>query len=264
MTSLVIESAANPRLKRLKKLMTSSRARRDEGVFLAEGAHLGLAMREAGLKPLAIYVRQGDLSREVANLVKAFNAPTWIMKASAFESVSGLEKGSEIIFEVKREAAIKPTAPVDAVYLDGLQDAGNAGTILRSALASGIRFVAASTSTVDLFSPKVLRSAMGAHFGMKIFENVKATELKPLFAAKILAAEAKGGTSIYEDGNWAKGATVLILGNEGNGVSDAALAVSEQKLYIPITRDVESLNVSAAAAVLFFEQMRLRNTYGRL
>lgn len=264
MTSLAIDSAANPRVRRLKKLMASARARRAEGVFVAEGIHLAQAMLEAGQKPACVYYAREAVSRETRAILEACrDAPCFALSKAAFAAATGLEAGSEILFEAKLPEPARPAGPVDAVYLDGVQDPGNVGTILRTARAAGVRFVAVSPDTADVFSPKVLRAAMGAHFALAIALDVEPSELKALYGAKVFAAEAKGGVDLYE-GDWAATPTVWVMGSEGAGVRDATLAFCEERRYIPIAPEVESLNVAAAAAVCLFEQRRRRTARGGL
>lgn len=144
------------------------------------------------------------------------------------------------------------------MYLDGVQDAGNVGTILRTALASGVRYAALSPKTSRVWSPKVLRAAMGAHFSMTLFEDVPAENLAQIFSSKRLAADARGGSDLFRSEGWEKSPTVWMFGAEGPGLSDEALSVSKERFLIPIESDCESLNVAAAAAVCLFEQKRRR------
>ena len=99
---------------------------------------------------------------------------------------------------------------------------------------------------------------MGAHFSARLFENVEPHELGEAFDAVRLAADARGGSDLYETAEWEKTATVWMMGAEGPGLSDKALNVADRRLYIPIESGCESLNVGAAAAVCLFEQKRRR------
>ena len=103
-----------------------------------------------------------------------------------------------------------------------------------------------------------MRAAMGAHFGLTIFEDVEPQEIKSLFSGQILAADARGGLDLFETSNWEKTHTTWMFGAEGPGLSEQALKVSEARYLIPIESDCESLNVAIAAAVCLFEQKRRR------
>jgi len=142
------------------------------------------------------------------------------------------------------------------VYLDGIQDPGNAGTLLRTAAAAGIQHVAASTGTVFLWAPKVLRAAMGAHFAVSIYEDVPPECLVTAYDAERIAADAGGGEPLYET-SWAcgrrYGCSALRAGDLARSLRDCAAPAKD-----PIASAVESLNVGAAAAVCLFEQRRRR------
>jgi TrmH family RNA methyltransferase len=138
-----------------------------------------------------------------------------------------------------------------------VQDPGNAGTLLRTAAAAGVRYVAASTGTAFLWAPKVLRAAMGAHFAVSIFEDVSPEALVAAFRGERLAADAVDGEPLFTAA-WGAGPTVWMFGSEGRGLSRAASVLAQRRLRIPVDAAVESLNVAAAAAVCLFEQRRRR------
>ena len=144
------------------------------------------------------------------------------------------------------------------LYLDGVQDPGNVGTLIRTAVAAGISCIVASRGSASLWSAKALRAGMGAHFSAKLYEDIDPVDLPDLFDATRLAADARGGEDLYQASGWENGHTVWMMGAEGPGLSQVALSQAERRLYIPIIRDCESLNVGAAAAVCLFEQRRRR------
>ena len=121
-----------------------------------------------------------------------------------------------------------------------------------------MKVIAASRETAALWSPKALRAGMGAHFGATLYENVSVSDLIEAFEARRLAADARGGADIYRTEGWHEGHTVWMMGAEGPGLSENALAAADKRLYIPIEKDCESLNVAAAASVCLFEQRRRR------
>ena len=145
------------------------------------------------------------------------------------------------------------------VALDAVQDPGNAGTILRSAEAAGASAVIALKSTVDLYAPKVLRSAMGSAFRLPLATEVTADELLAACAqsgVQVVAA-AMEAESNYDEYDWRQPA-LLLLGNEGNGLQHKLLERADTRIRIPLHPSVESLNVAAAAAVILFEAARQR------
>jgi TrmH family RNA methyltransferase len=145
---------------------------------------------------------------------------------------------------------------VSAVLLDGVQDPGNVGSILRSAGAAGITQVFCSPGTAFCWSPKVLRAAMGAHFVLEIFENVDLAELIRHSQTAVLAMSGYAEQKLYDvDLRQPVG---WLLGHEGQGVAADLMALATHQVVIPHAGQVESLNVAAAAAVCFFEQLRQR------
>ena len=145
---------------------------------------------------------------------------------------------------------------VDAscVVLDGVQDAGNVGSILRSAAAAGVKQVFCAPGTAYAWSSKVLRSAMGAHFLLDIFEDVPAATLIERLAIPAVMTDSHTSQAIYDCD--LSGPVAWVFGNEGAGVSNAWLTAVAHRLTIPQPGGMESLNVAAAAAICLFEQCR--------
>ena len=268
MEATEITSSSNERLKRWKRIVSSPRHLRRERATLAEGFHLAMATRDARCPVSAIRLR-ADCPEEASRLAREVfdetasqgRAPRlFVIDPPLYEGIAPVEAGSGIMLEVALpgEPDRASLRGRDALYLDGVQDAGNAGTLIRTAVASGVRVIAASRKTACLWSPKVIRAAMGAHFGATVLEGVEPGELKALFGARNLAADARGGRDIWAEKGWEKGPTVWMMGAEGPGLSDAALDAADLRLYIPIEPETESLNVGAAAAVCLFEQRRRR------
>ncbi len=151
--------------------------------------------------------------------------------------------------------SIKPVARTDKplIVLDRLQDAGNVGTILRTAKALGYSDVIMLKGTVDLYNPKVLRASMGAAFALNIRQEVEVTEFisdcqkqnKSIVATSLTDAKDLSERRIYSD-------CALVFGNEANGICAEILAAASEKLYIPLT-EFESLNVAISAGIFLYE-----------
>ena len=143
-----------------------------------------------------------------------------------------------------------------ALLLDGVSDPGNAGSILRLAAGAGIDLVCAMPDTVDLFSPKVVRGAMGAHFRVPI--RLKTWEaLKESIGDVPVYLADSGGGSIYFEIDWTE-ACVLTVSGEAHGPSSEARRAASTKVMIPMPGGMESLNVAMAASVLVYEMLRQR------
>ena len=137
------------------------------------------------------------------------------------------------------------------VFLEGIQDAGNVGAILRSAAAFGIRDAVLGQGCADAWSPKVLRAAMGAHFSMHIAESTDLAVDINHFGGTIVCTVPRGGVAISAAD--LSGRIGWIFGAEGQGVSDALAARATLKVSIPMSGSAESLNVAAAAAICFYQ-----------
>jgi TrmH family RNA methyltransferase len=256
-----IQSADNPLVRRLRRLADSPRAGREAQRSIAEGVHLVEGALAARVPITAVVIGETAIPQARALAERAADAAGLRVVELArllYDSISPVEHGAGVLVEI---AITRPSLPqalnADVVYLDGVQDPGNAGTLLRTAAAAGVRYVAASTGTAFLWAPKVLRAAMGAHFAVSIFEDVSPEALVAAFRGERLAADAVDGEPLFTAA-WGAGPTVWMFGSEGRGLSRAASVLAQRRLRIPVDAAVESLNVAAAAAVCLFEQRRRR------
>ena len=153
-------------------------------------------------------------------------------------------------------------APRPLVILDGIQNAGNAATIVRTAEAAGVAGIITTPGSARLFSPKALRGAMGSSLRMPILEHQDIATIAEKLAATsyvILTTSSPAESSIpYTDVDWKK-SWGLVFGQEGNGLSQEWEGKLECHVHIPMEANVESLNVSAAAAILLYESRRQRS-----
>ena len=270
----IIRSRANALFKRLRLLADSAQRQRREGVAILEGAHLAQAYLTShpALSELECCVLAegsatgaqacGDAGSEVGALVARIQQidPRLIsvLDNALFDQISPVSNGGIGLMLLVRVPANQPPARVeeDCIVLDGVQDAGNAGSILRSAAAAGIRHAFCMSGTANAWSAKVLRAAMGAHFELSIVEHMAAAELIERLAIPIAITDSHGTASIHQAD--LRGPLAWVFGNEGAGVSDAWRAAATHRLTIPQPGRIESLNVAAAAAVCVFEQCRQR------
>jgi TrmH family RNA methyltransferase len=150
-----------------------------------------------------------------------------------------------------------PENPWLVLVVDRVRNPGNLGTILRSAEAAGASQVILTPATVDVYSPKVVRGAMGAHFHLPIATGVGWSEVaEALQGRQILLAEAKG-EKIYYEVDWTK-PSALIVGGEAEGASQEAERLATERIVIPMQGKAESLNVAVASGVILFEATRQR------
>ena len=250
----VIASRDNPLLVRLRKLGRDPVAYRKQGELWIEGDHLCRAFLQRGGVPLQALISEVAWASPLRELALRA-ASVSVLPEALMAVISTLESPAPIGFVVPWRGAVALLPDAPTVVLDRLQDAGNVGTVLRSAAAFGFTQVVALKGTAGLWSPKVLRAGMGAHFGLSLVEGVEVTALSalamPLLATSSHAAQAIDQLALPWPCAW-------VLGHEGEGVSAAVQSQCSQALRIPQPGGEESLNVGAAAAVCLYESARQR------
>lgn len=245
MSIVEITSRDNPLLKDLRRLAQDNAAYRRQGRLWLEGDHLCRAYLQRGGQPvMAVFSdQQWPLLRERYGQAAPRIA---LVKASLLRDVSGLESPAPMGFVVewKPPAALAPDAAT--VVLDRLQDAGNVGAILRSAAAFGFGQVLSLSGTAALWSPKVLRAGMGAHFGLRLIEGLSPGDLQPL-GVPLVVTSSHGGRYIHQGG--LPFPCAWVLGHEGQGVRAELEAMASLKVRIAQPGGEESLNVAVAAGI---------------
>jgi TrmH family RNA methyltransferase len=254
-----ISSRDNPFFKELSKLAGSSRQRRKSGKTLLDGAHLVHAYMQSGQRPLQLLVNAAaEFDPEIANLlVQLPEVPVICLDDTLFGELSELKTPSGLLALIDLpQPHVSPSHSHFCILLEDVQDPGNLGSILRTAAAAGCDAAFLSAGCADVWSPKVLRAAMGGHFAMSVHEHADLFNVAAVFEGNILATELRAANSLYQTelvGNLA-----FAFGNEGAGLSHALAAVCRQRISIPMPGKVESLNVAAAAAICLFEAARQR------
>ncbi len=261
-----LTSRDNPLVKHLIKLSGSSRERRLSGTTVLDGEHLIQAFCAATSQPLELLVAsESGLNRpSIAGLMESAPAlKKFVIEDRLFGQASHVVSPSGILAVIA--TPISPALPArigNGLYLEGIQDPGNLGSIFRTALGAGCRAIYMSGGSVFAWSPKVIRAGMGAHFHLAIHENVGLEELSQRADAKIIATQSGEGTSIYETD--LRGPVIWMFGNEGAGLSGDARKIAGLNLTIPMAGQTESLNVAASVAICLFEQARqLRSVRGQ-
>lgn len=241
----VIRSRDNALVKGLKRLAQDSGAYRKQGRIWVEGDHLCDAALARGLRP-SLAIHGESFWPQGQARYAALAARNVIVADELMRHISGLPSPAPLACVIDLPAApgLQPDAPT--VVLDRVQDAGNVGSILRSAAAFGFVQVAALTGTAGLWSAKVLRAGMGAHFGLRLAEGLALPDLDVL-AVPLLAASPHEGDALHRARlPWP---CAWLLGHEGQGLAPALLARAGQRLRIAQPGGQESLGVAAAAAI---------------
>jgi TrmH family RNA methyltransferase len=254
-----ISSRQNAHFKLARKLMRSPRERAKSRRTLIEGARLVEAYANRfGLQGATLFFQEQRAKQEGAILAARFGranpAHMYVVADGIFPEISPVDTSEGIIALI---AIPNPDLQGEGdfrVLLDGVQDPGNVGALLRTAVAAGSTTAYLGKGCADAWSPKSLRGGMGAQFVMRVLEKADLTSVLGSFEGKVIATSPQAKESIFEVD--LTGPVAMIFGAEGRGVGEELLALANQLVYIPMAGNVESLNVAAAAAVCCFERLR--------
>jgi TrmH family RNA methyltransferase len=253
---LLIQSRHNPQFKHWQRLQTQASYRREQQQTLLEGLHLLLAMQTSAHSPLQlIYASSAANHPDLASFCQHWPQTERFELADAlWESLTAIPAAQGVM------AGWQPATPQPLalssnwLVLDDVQDPGNLGSILRTAAAAGVQDVLLTPGCADVWSPKVLRAGMGAHFQLNIHYRVPVAELLQSYAGQVIVTALQQSQNLYQTA--LNGPCAWLFGNEGAGVSAELAALAQLRIKIPMQAETESLNVGAAVAVCLFEQMR--------
>jgi TrmH family RNA methyltransferase len=240
-----VTSRDNPLLKELRKLAQDNTAYRKAGRFWIEGDHLCSAALQRGQTPAVAVYAESFWAQWRGPLVDV-NTKKVVVADALFRDISGLESLASMGFVMELPQNTRMAAGQASVILDRVQDAGNVGSILRSAGAFGFRQVLALKGTAALWSPKVLRAGMGAHFGLHLVEGLAQEDVQSLGLPLVVTSSHQGdliqNLQLPYPCAW-------VMGHEGQGVGLALMAYASVFVRIGQPGGEESLNVAAAAAI---------------
>ncbi|MDK9705109.1 MAG: RNA methyltransferase [Sulfuritalea sp.] len=250
-----ITSRDNPGFKALRALVDEPRR---HGRAWLDGIHLVATCFERGTGVRQLLASEsGQQNAEIAALLQAAaGVDCVILRDSLFREISGLGNPTGVAAVIDIPPAPAGEIRGDAVLLDTVQDAGNVGTILRTAAAAGVRDVLLGPGCAAAWSPRVLRAGQGAHFSLAIREQAELAAALAASPATSVATVARGGASLYQLD--LTGPILWLVGNEGAGLSPELVAAAKIRVTIPLAGGIESLNVAAATAVCLFEASRQR------
>ena len=264
-----IESETNKKIKLISSLRLK-KYRDKEGRFIAEGIRLAeMAAQamdwEAELCLVTPQAAAQERVQAILTVLQQRNCPVYEVSEALYKKAAHTvePQGIMLLLKMKKadleRAAAGEEIPLLAVA-DGLQDPGNAGTIIRSADAAGCTGVIFLENSVDVFSDKVVRSTMGSLFHLPVIANVTARDFVDFchqHCIRILAAALEPEAKYHFTLDYT-GPSALVFGNEGKGISAELLQAADEKLYIPMAGQAESLNAAMAASVVMFEALRQR------
>ncbi|MFN2643359.1 MAG: TrmH family RNA methyltransferase [Burkholderiales bacterium] len=246
---MTIRSRDNAQVKRWAKLARDSRLRRSERRALIEGPHLIAAALDAGIMPLAIIATEAALAEgEAAALVQRSGVAPVLVSPSAFAAIADARTPQGIAAEIPLPRAQRTGT---TVFLEGVQDAGNVGTIIRTAAAFGAGEVVLDRDCAEPWSPKVLRAGQGGHFALGVRQVDDLPAAIAAFNGRLLCTVARGGRPLHELA--LNGPLAWAFGAEGAGLTAAVLGLATERVTIPMARAAESLNVAATAAICLYQ-----------
>jgi RNA methyltransferase, TrmH family len=253
----VITSTQNERVKYVRSLIRR-RAREREGRFLVEGTRLVEEMVRAGVRPALVFFTQSWAAmpsvRSLLPFLDLADEGAWPVSDAVLAACADTETPQGVV-AVAPEVQIPPR-PGLILVLDGLRDPGNLGTTLRSAEAAGVGQVLLTPGSVDAYSPKVVRSAMGVHFRLPV-ADLEWPAIRERVAERLVWLADARGEQPYDAVDW-NASAALIVGGEAAGAGAEASALATGRICIPMLGGVESLNAAMAATVILFEAARQR------
>ncbi|MGH2442336.1 MAG: TrmH family RNA methyltransferase [Chloroflexota bacterium] len=255
---MAISKVQNPTVRYVRSLSRSS-VRYSERAYLIEGVRLVLeAMRTDQPVRLILYapdvLSRSDTGSVLLPQLSSWSDRLYEVEEHVFRAAAQTQTPSGVLAVL----ALPQHPPLSShaaarfgVLLDAVSDPGNAGTILRSALAFGADYAVACPDTADPFAPKVVRAGMGAHFCLPVYSRLSWDEIARSLEGVTLVAASPSGDQAVQTFAWPD-RTVLVIGSEAAGLSESARSRVSATVRIPIAAGVESLNAAVAASILLF------------
>lgn len=255
-----ISSRQNALVKELKRLAESKRARLDARLVLSEGDHLLRTMLDANVAPSVVVLaaRVADDASLHTLLQRCTGARCVVIDDAIFDQIAPTDSPAGLLALSPLPLAIaKPDTGTDTLVLEAVQDPGNVGSLIRTAVAAGVRQIVLTPGCADVWSPRCLRAAQGAQWLARIDADTDAVGFLTHYRGDIAATILQGGQTLYAQSF--RQPVAWLFGNEGQGLSPQLVALATKRVTIPMPGAMESLNVNAAAAVCLFEQVRQRS-----
>ena len=254
----MITSLNNPRVKLVRNLQNSRKIRQKEGIFIIEGDRLiNEAIAAQAHFQMAFHTDHlDDRGRGLIHGMQRVGAEVYSVSDEVMSACSDTVTPQGILAALPIPDHPLPKDINLALVLDRITDPGNLGTILRTALAAGVEAVLITEGTVDAYNPKVVRSAMGAHFHLPLMMSSVAEIPRHLQGLALFLADVRGERS-YFDVDW-RMPLGLCIGSEASGVQPAVEKMVDHRVRVPMQGNTESLNAAVTTAVILYEIIRQR------
>jgi TrmH family RNA methyltransferase len=256
----MISSPHNPKLKLIRALQGRARERREAGAFVVDGVRLVEDAVKGGWKFRFVLFDETLSERGMSQVesLKSRGVDVEEVSTSLMKSISETETPQGIL-AVLELTQLPITNHTDFTLIpDQIRDPGNLGTLLRTAAAAGVQAVLLPPETTDAFAPKVVRAGMGAHFRLPI-RSLNWEEIEQVVRSaglQVYLADMDGQSCWETD---LRQPVALVIGGEADGASESARKLAHQKISIPMSANVESLNAGVAGSILMFEVVRQRS-----
>jgi TrmH family RNA methyltransferase len=258
----MITSPHNPKLKLIRALQGRAKERREAGAFVVEGARLVEDAVNSNWKfRFALFDETlSERGRLNVERLKLKGVDVVEISASLMKSLSETETPQGILAVLELTQLPITNYPDFILIPDQIRDPGNLRTLLRTAVAAGVQAVLFPPETTDAFAPKVVRAGMGAHFRLPLrslnWEEVE--QVVRLSGLQVFLADMDGLSCWETD---LRQRVALVIGGEADGASESARKLARQKISVPMSGNMESLNAGAAGSILMFEVVRQRSTF---
>ncbi|MBR2441755.1 MAG: RNA methyltransferase [Clostridia bacterium] len=239
---MILTSKNNPLIKQTAALK-EKKARKEQGVFLVEGRKMSMECLASGFE-----IEHTFLAEDYAGDVSAFVNPVWVSN-DVFARLSDEKTPQGVLCRVKIPQRTLCVPKASCLFLDGVSDPGNLGAIIRTANAAGYNEIYLTEECADPYSPKSVRASMSGIFFTKIYRAPRVEILSVLEGTPIVVADM-GGENAFSFRAPQK--LALVIGNEGNGVSDEVRAKAAHTVKIPMQATQESLNAAVSAGILMY------------
>ena len=259
---LTVTSKDNAQIKNTVKLKKSAKYRKETGCFIAEGVRVCVDAALSGAQIISLFVTESaaDKNTDSFEMLSTRAGKTYMVTPELFALISDTQTPQGFLCVIK---TLDKSAVFDKINdggkflaLDNVQDPNNLGTILRSAVAFGVNGVIMSSDCCDVYNPKVVRGSMGAVFRLPVLITGCLSDwfsLNPrlnTYAAVVDGSAEKVTDITFEE------PCAVVIGNEGNGLKPETAASCKRQITIPMNGKAESLNASAAAAILIWEMVK--------
>ena len=260
----MITSSTNPKITYVRDLIRKKKDRLVEHVFAAEGVRLVEEAVKHHVTPVLVLFSEELSSRgqETLHQFEKNNAPIFQVADHLLAKISDTKTSQGIAAIFPMALKTFPEHPDFLLIIDQVRDPGNMGTLLRTARAVGVEGVFILDGSADVYSPKVVRAGMGAHFSLSL-QTGSSSDLEQLLSGKnaqvhpkLFSTVVSGGRSMWECDF--RQPCAIVIGGEANGVSDEVLELTDQKITIQMVNETESLNAGIAGSVALYEVARQR------